>query len=115
MMTSRERERHTSELNRHLKEAASSSIADSFPPKEIGGRVLRFTPRKREPRKGAEGDGLLGNAERDHSQVPDLRRFEGRESGEEYQHRMMVNAIAFTYTSVLVIVGIWLTTMMAHR
>lgn len=51
-MTSRERERHTSEPNRHLKEAASSSIADSFPPKEIGGRVLRFTPRKREPRKG---------------------------------------------------------------
>jgi hypothetical protein len=36
------------------------------------------------------------------------------ESSEEYRHRMMVNVVAFAFTSILVVAGVWLALMMSH-
>jgi hypothetical protein len=36
------------------------------------------------------------------------------ESDDEYRHRMIVNAIATAFTSVLILTGVWLANMMAH-
>jgi hypothetical protein len=50
-----------------------------------------------------------------YSPVPDLAKYECPESDDAYRHRMMMNAIAFVFTSVLVLVGVWLAnTMMVH-
>jgi hypothetical protein len=48
------------------------------------------------------------------SPVPDLSRYQAGESSEEYRHRMIVNAVAFAYTSLLVIAGVCLALKMAH-
>jgi hypothetical protein len=60
------------------------------------------------------GKNLIGNADPDRSPVPDLSRYQGRESSEEYRHRMMVNVVAFAFTSILVVAGVWLALMMSH-
>jgi hypothetical protein len=46
--------------------------------------------------------------------VPDLSRYQALESSNEYRDRMIVNAIAFAFTSLLIFAGICLTMMMSH-
>jgi len=57
------------------------------------------------------GETLIGNSEPDYSPVPDLSRYQAPESSNEYRHRMIVNAIAFAFTSLLILAGIC---MMSH-
>ena len=76
-------------------------------------RVIRLRPRLR----NAPGSRLRNPSIHDsgYSPVPDLAKCECPESDDEYRHRMMMNAIAFVFTSVLVLVGVWLAnTMMVH-
>ena len=60
------------------------------------------------------GKSVIGNTAPYRSPVPDLGRYEGREGPDEYGHRMMVNAAAFAFTSLLAIAGVWLAMMMVH-
>ena len=89
-------------------------IADPLQSDVAGGQVIRFRPRKGGSRVSRGGKNLIGNADQDHSPVPDLSRYQGKESSDEYRHRMMVNAVAFAFTSILVVVGVWLALMMSH-
>jgi hypothetical protein len=51
----------------------------------------------------------------DYSPVADLAKFECPESDAEYWHRMVVNAVAFVFTNLLVLAGLWLANgMMVH-
>jgi len=70
-------------------------IADPLQSDVAGGQVIRFRPRKGGSRVSRGGKNLIGNADQDHSPVPDLSRYQGKESSDEYRHRMMVNAVAF--------------------
>jgi len=52
----------------------------------------------------------------DYSPVPDLAENECPESDDEYRHRMIVNALAFVSTTLLVLAGLWLANnMMVHH
>jgi len=48
------------------------------------------------------------------SAVPDLARYECREGDDDFGHRMVVNVVALACTSVLILAGLQLVTMMAH-
>ena len=80
---------------------------------ETGARVIRFTPREGGLRVNRGAERFIGNADPDPSPVPDLGRYQGRESSDEYRHRMMVNAVPFAFTSLLVVAGVWLAMMMS--
>jgi len=79
------------------------------------GRVIRLRPRLRNAPRSRWRDPSIHDSGRYYSPVPDLAKYECPESDGEYRHRMMMNAIAFVFTSVLVLVGVWLAnTMMVH-
>jgi hypothetical protein len=54
----------------------------------------------------------IDNGTRHDSPVPDLAKYECPESDGEYRHRMMLNAIVFVFTSLLVLAGVWIATHM---
>ena len=56
----------------------------------------------------------IGDSGPDYSPVPDLAKFQDPEGDNEYRHRMIVNAIAAVYTSLLILAGAWLTFLMAR-
>jgi len=89
-------------------------IADTLQSNGAVAQVIRFRPRKGGSRVSRGGKSLIGNADPDRSPVPDLSGYQGRESSEEYRHRMMVNVVAFAFTSILVVAGVWLALMMSH-
>jgi hypothetical protein len=60
------------------------------------------------------GKAVIGNSELDCSPVPDLAKYQDPESDDEYRHRMMVNAIALVFTSLLILAGVCLAMMVAH-
>jgi hypothetical protein len=60
------------------------------------------------------GKRLIKLSEPDYSPVPDLAKYECSELDDEYRHRMIINAIALAFTSLLILAGVWLTDMMAH-
>jgi hypothetical protein len=76
------------------------------------GRVIPFPLRAGATRRSYP---LVRRPGRDYSPVPDLAKFECPESDAEYWHRMVVNAVAFVFTSLLVLAGLWLANgMMVH-
>jgi hypothetical protein len=48
------------------------------------------------------------------SPVPDLSKYERPESEDDYRHRMLVNAIALVFVSLLSLAGFWLVNAIAH-
>jgi Protein of unknown function (DUF3182) len=75
-------------------------------------RVIRF-----ESRTGAShhrGTAATRDCGRDHSPVPDLSKYECLESEDEYRHRMVVNAIALVFVSLLSVAGLCLVNSLAH-
>jgi hypothetical protein len=89
-------------------------VPDPLQSNQTSGRVIRFGPRKSGLRVIRGGKSFSGNTDLDNSPVPDLSRYQSGESSEEYRHRMIVNAVAFAYTSLLVIAGVCLALKMAH-
>jgi len=78
----------------------------------IGGdsRVIQFRRR---------GDSSCGKSRPpisglDFASTADLTRHECIENDEDYRHRMMMNALALAYTTMLVLAGVWLLNMLAH-
>jgi hypothetical protein len=86
----------------------------SFQPTEDGSRVIRFRPRASGSPTNRRGGILIGNSEPNNSPVPDLAKYEDPENDDEYRHRMIVNAAAAAFTSLLIYAGLWLAAMMAH-
>jgi hypothetical protein len=91
------------------------SIMNSAHADNDHGRVIRLHPRmRRMPARYWRNPPIDDSTWRD-SPVPDLAKYECPESDGEYRHRMMLNAIAFVFTSLLVLAGLWIAThMMAH-
>jgi hypothetical protein len=58
------------------------------------------------------GKAPIRNFERDHSPVPDLAKYEWPQTDDEYRHRMIINAIALVFTSLLILAGLWLANNM---
>jgi hypothetical protein len=48
------------------------------------------------------------------SPVPDLSKYERPESEDDYRHRMLINAIALVFVSLLSLAGFWLVNAIAH-
>src|ERR1700749_493962 len=101
-------------------------IADRPAPDDERGRVLRFrlrgvpsaggwVPRALGPGTlgpGGLGTGRLGTGRLgpgSGGQVDDLARYEQGDGDDSYRHRMLMNAIAFAITAMLIVSGVWLT------
>ena len=50
----------------------------------------------------------------DPTPVEDLAKYEGRESADDYRHRMIVNVAAFLFVIALIGAGLWLADTMAR-
>jgi hypothetical protein len=79
------------------------------------GRVTRLRPRMGRMPARHWRNPPIDDCSRHHSPVPDLAKYECPESDDEYRHRMILNAVAFVFTSLLVLAGVWIAThMMVH-
>jgi hypothetical protein len=83
-----------------------SSDADS--------RVIQFRSRTDASQRGHRGKTPIGYFAPDDSPVPDLSKYECLESGDDYRHRMVVNAIVLGFVSLLSLAGFWLVNGMVH-
>ena len=82
-----------------------SSDADS--------RVIRFQSRMDSSHRHRGKASICYSGPGD-SLVPDLSKYERPESADEYRHRMVINAIALVFVSLLSLAGLWLVNAMAH-
>jgi hypothetical protein len=71
-------------------------------------RVIRLPSRMGAPR----GRWPKTGAGRNYSPVPDLAKYECPESDDEYRHRMIINAVALVFVSLLIFAGVWLANNM---
>jgi hypothetical protein len=85
---------------------AISSDADSH--------VIRFRSRTGASHRSQRGNAPIGYSGSDHSPVADLSKYECPESEDDYRHRMVVNAIALVFVSLLSLAGFWLVNAIAH-
>jgi hypothetical protein len=76
------------------------------------GRVIRFRRRMGTSPRNHASNSPIRDFERNHSPVPDLAKYECPESDAEYRHRMVMNAIALAFTSLLILAGLWLANNM---
>src|SRR5215813_10282941 len=83
-----------------------SSDADS--------RVIRFRSRTGALHRSQQGKASTGYDGSDYPPVADLSKYECPESEDDYRHRMVVNAIALVFVSLLSLAGFWLVNALAH-
>jgi hypothetical protein len=89
-------------------------VPDRFQSSDNYGHVIRLRPRTGTSRGSHRAMAPIGNSGPDYSPVPDLAKYEYPESDDEWGHRMIVNAFALAFTSLLILAGVWLApTMMA--
>jgi hypothetical protein len=92
---------------RGLPPRATESDADS--------RVIRFRSRTGTPHRSHRGKTSIDYFGADYSPVADLSKYESPESEDnDYRHRMVVNAIALVFVSLLSLAGVWLVNALAH-
>jgi uncharacterized protein DUF3182 len=72
-------------------------------------RVIRFGSRR-----GASGKAAISHSGPHYSPVPDLSKYECRESAGDYRHRMVINGIALAFVGLLSLAGFWLVNALAH-
>jgi Protein of unknown function (DUF3182) len=77
-------------------------------------RVIRFRPQTVASRRSLRRKAPIGYSGPDDSPVPDLSKYECRESEDDYRHRVVVNAVALVFVSLLSLAGLWLVNAMAH-
>jgi hypothetical protein len=81
------------------------TIRDSSQSSDHEARVLEFRRPKAEKRAPVAGQ----------SPVADLAKYErGTEGADDYQHRMVVNLVAFVFVVALIGAGLWLADTMAR-
>jgi hypothetical protein len=83
-----------------------SSDADS--------RVIQFRSRTGASHRSQRGMASTAYSGSDCSPVADLSKYESPESEDDYRHRMIVNAIALVFVSLLSAAGFWLVNAIAH-
>src|SRR5262245_3957032 len=83
-----------------------SSDADS--------RVIRFRSRTGASHRCQRGNAPIGYSGSDYSPVADLSKYECPEREDEYRHRMVINAVALVFVSLLSLAGFWLVNVIAH-
>src|SRR5499433_2138700 len=83
-----------------------SSDADSH--------VIRFRSRTGASHRCQPGKAPIGYSGPDYSPVPNLSKYECPESEDEYRHRMVINAVALVFVSLLSLAGFWLVNVIAH-
>ena len=82
---------------------------------EADGRVVRFPPRTAAASHRSHlGKAAIPHSAPDYPPVPNLSKYECPESIDDYRHRMVVNAIALVFVTLLIFAGLWLVDMMAH-
>jgi hypothetical protein len=82
---------------------------------EADSRVIQFRPRMSASHRSHRVKVPIGHSGPDYSPVPDLSKYERPESADDYRHRMIVNAIALAFVILLILAGLWLVNMTAHR
>jgi hypothetical protein len=83
-----------------------SSDADS--------RVIQFRSRTGASHRSHRSKAPIVYSGPDYSAVADLSKYECPESEDDYRHRMVVNAIALVFVSLLSLAGFWLVNAIAH-
>src|SRR5262245_23519441 len=81
---------------------------------DADGRVIQFQSRTGASRRSQRSKALIGYSGPDYSAVPDLSKYESPENEHDYRHRMVVNAIALVFVSLLSLAGFWLVNVIAH-
>ena len=81
---------------------------------EDDNRVVRFPLRTAGKFRKIRGNASIGRPRRDYSPVPNLTKYQVPESDDKYRHRMMVNAVAFVFTTLLVLAGVWVAITIVH-
>jgi len=81
---------------------------------EADNRVIRFRPRTGASHETRREKAPIGNSGPDYSPVPDLSKYECPKSEDDYRHRMVMNATALVFVSLLILAGLWLVNTMAH-
>jgi hypothetical protein len=77
-------------------------------------RVIRFQSRTGTSHRSHRGKARIGYSGPDRSPVPDFSKYERPESEDDYRHRMVINAIALVFVSLLSLAGFWLVNVIAH-
>jgi hypothetical protein len=77
-------------------------------------RVIQFRSRTGASHRSQRGKAPLGYSGPDYSPVSDLSKYECPESKDDYRHRMVVNAMALVFVSLLSLAGFWLVNAIAH-
>ncbi len=83
-------------------------MSEIIPPGDGGARVLPFRPRKTRPRS------LRLQLHEPTTGDRPLARYEHAGGEDDYRHRMMMNALALLVTTILVLIGVWLTVTIAE-
>ena len=76
--------------------------------------MLRFRPRGAPPGGPPPRVGLRWPAEPD-SPVDDLAKYERNETSDDYRHRMTMNLLTLVFATLLIAVGVWLTTKLVEN
>jgi hypothetical protein len=76
--------------------------------------VIQFRSRTGASHRSQRGKASTAYSGSDCSPVADLSKYESPESEEDYRHRMIVNAIALVFVSLLSAAGFWLVNAIAH-
>ena len=89
-------------------------VSDPVQANDDSNRIVPFRPRMHGSHASRRGTALTGNSDPDFSPVADLAKFHAPESDDAYRHRMIVNLVAFLFTSLLILAGVCLAMMVAH-
>jgi len=89
-------------------------LAPPVIPSDADSRVIRFPSRTGASCRNHREQVPIGYSGADGGSVPDLSKYECPESDDDYRHRMVVNAIALIFVSLLSLAGLWLVNAIAH-
>jgi len=77
-------------------------------------RVIRFRSQTGASQQSHQAKARIGYSGPGYSPVPDLSKYECPESEDDYRHRMVINAIALGFVSLMSLAGFWLVNVIAH-
>jgi hypothetical protein len=91
---------------------ASPGLPPPMSSPDADSRVIRFRSRTGASHRSQRGKAPIGYS--GSAPVPDLSKYECPESEDDYRHRMVVNAVALVFVSLLSLAGFWLVNAIAH-
>jgi uncharacterized protein DUF3182 len=80
---------------------------------DANSRVIQFRSRTGASHRSQRGKAPIGYSGSDFSPVRDLSKYECPESDDDYRHRMVINAIALVFVSLMSLAGFWLVNVIA--